>query len=90
MLSCAGADLAESEAWSDLTELFDPKKTTTSVIEGKIISKINDLRENKNYFELAGGSSNYSKYMTEIQGKSILVQVNEALSYGESIVYLDG
>ena len=38
----------------------------------------NDLRGNKNYFELAGGSSyrglNYSKCMTEIQGKSVLVR----------------
>ena len=45
----------------------------------------NDLRENKNYSEVARGSSyrgfallrvNYSKCMTEIQGKSILVQVS--------------
>ena len=40
----------------------------------------NVLRGNKNYFELAGGSSyrgqNYSKCMTEIQGKSILVRVS--------------
>ena len=44
----------------------------------------NDLRGNKNYFELAGDSSyrgfelprqNYCKCMTEIQGKSILVRV---------------
>ena len=39
----------------------------------------NDQRGNKNYFESAGGSSyrgqNYSKFMTEIQGKSILVRV---------------
>ena len=32
MLSCTGADLAELEAWSDSTELFDPIKTTTKVI----------------------------------------------------------
>ena len=36
------------------------------------------LRGNKNYFELAGDSSfrglNYSKYMTKIQGESILVR----------------
>ena len=45
----------------------------------------NDLRENKNYSEVARGTSyrgfallrvNYSKCMTEIQGKSILVQVS--------------
>ena len=49
----------------------------------------NDLRGNKNYFELAGGSSylgfesprvNYSKYMKEIQGKSILVRASEGSS----------
>ena len=41
----------------------------------------NDMRESKNYFEWAGSSSsrglNYSKCMTEIQGKSILVRVSE-------------
>ena len=40
----------------------------------------NDLRGNKNYFEIAGGSSyrgqNYSKCMKKIQGKSILVRVS--------------
>ena len=40
----------------------------------------NNLRGNKNYVELAGGSSywgqNYSKWKKEIQGKSILVQVS--------------
>ena len=39
----------------------------------------NELRGNKNYFELAGGSSyrgqNYSKCKMEIQGKSTLVRV---------------
>ena len=44
---------------------------------------INDLRGNKNYFELAGGSSyrnkNYSKCMKEIQGKSILVRLSARL-----------
>ena len=45
----------------------------------------NDLKGNENWFELEGGSSyrgfelprvNYSKCMTEIQGKSILVRVS--------------
>ena len=31
--------------------------------------------------------SNYSKCMTEIQGKSILVRVSEDSSYRESVVY---
>ena len=53
MLSCAGADLAELEAWSDSTDLFDPKKQQHQLSR----VKINDLRGNKNYFELAGGSS---------------------------------
>ena len=53
----------------------------------------NDLKENKNYFELAGGSSyggssyrgyNYKKCMKEIQGKSTLVLVSEGSSYRES------
>ena len=55
----------------------------------------NDLKENKNYFELAGGSSyggssyrgyNYKKCMKEIQGKSTLVLVSEGSSYRESRV----
>ena len=55
----------------------------------------NDLRGNKNYFELAGGSSyrglNYSKCMTEIQRKSVLVRVSARFelagsSYRESNV----
>ena len=54
-----------------------------------------DLRGNKNYFELAGGSSyrglNYSKCTTEIQGKSVLVRVSARFelagsSYRESNV----
>ena len=57
MSSCTGADLAESEARSDLTELFDPKKTTTSVMLSSVKLYSNDLRGNKNYFELTGGSS---------------------------------
>ena len=48
------------------------------VIEDKIYR--NNLKGNKNYVELAGGSSywgqNYSKWKKEIQGKSILVQVS--------------
>ena len=44
-----------------------------------------------NDFDLAGGSryrgSNYSKCMTEIQGKSILVRVSESSSYRESTVF---
>ena len=55
----------------------------------------NDLKKNKNYFELAGGSSyggssyrgyNYKKCMKEIQGKSTLVLVSEGSSYRESRV----
>ena len=49
----------------------------------------NDLKGNKNYFELAGASScrgfkltrvNYSKCMKENQGKSTLVRVSETCS----------
>ena len=48
----------------------------------------NDLSGNKNYFELAGGSSyrglNYSKCMTEIQGKSVLVRVSARFEFARS------
>ena len=49
----------------------------------------NDLKGNKNYFEIAAASSyrgfelsrvNYSKWMKENQGKSTLVRVSEACS----------
>ena len=41
----------------------------------------NDLKGNKNYFELVGGScyrgqNRYNKCMKEIQGKEVLVRVN--------------
>ena len=53
----------------------------------------NNLKGNKNYFELAGGSSywgqNYSKWKKEIQGKSILVQVSEGLSHWELTVHVN-
>ena len=43
-------------------------------------NEIADLKGNKKYFELAGGSSfrgkNYKKCMKVIQGKSILVRFN--------------
>ena len=59
----------------------------------------NDLKGNKNYFELAGGSTergfelrvqNYSKCKKEIQGKSTLVRVSEGSSYRESTLYNRG
>ena len=55
------------------------------IIKGKCIYR-NDLKGNKNYyFDLVGSSSywgcDYSNYMKEIQGKSILVQVSDDSSY---------
>ena len=56
--------------------------------------RLNDLRGNENYFELAGGSSYEGnitvKCMKEIQDKSILVRVSEGSSYRESTVMRNG
>ena len=60
------------------SRLFKGSKKKTWFELSRVKLYRNDLRGNKNYFELAGGSSyrglNYSKCMTEIQGKSVLVR----------------
>ena len=67
------------------------------VIAGKIIWKRSKGKPDKNYFQLAGGSSyrrftvtmqGYSKCMKQIQGKSFLVRVSEGSSYRESITVI--
>ena len=72
-----------TKAWNGLQFIaffsnFHVLKTWFELLRIKLYR--NNLKGNKNYVELAGGSSywgqNYSKWKKEIQGKSILVQVS--------------
>ena len=83
---------------SDASTLFflDFLRAQTRFELSKVKLYRDDLRENKNYFELAEGSSYrgfelprvklYSKCKREIQGKSTLARVSEDSSYRESTV----